>query len=61
MDRQINKASTDIQHVRVINNAESNILVQSEDLLRWKEYEKLMSGENEMEWDSGGTRQWKIS
>ena len=46
--RQRDRASKDVQHVRVIKNENGNVMVNSEAVLkRWKEYfEKLMNEEN---------------
>ena len=46
--RQRDRAGKDVQHVRVINNENGNVMVNSEAVLkRWKEYfEKLMNEEN---------------
>ena len=46
--RQRDKAGKDVQHVRVINNENDNVMVNSETVLkRWKEYfEKLINKEN---------------
>ena len=46
--RQRNRAGKDVQHVRVIKDKNSNVIVNSEAVLkRWKEYfEKLMNEEN---------------
>ena len=46
--RQRDRAGKDVQHVRVIKNKNSNIMVNSEAVLkRWKEYfEKLINEEN---------------
>ena len=49
--RQRNRAGKDVQHVRVIKDENSNVMVNSEAVLkRWKEYfEKLMNEENNRE------------
>ena len=46
--RQRNRVGKDIQHVRVVKDENSNVMVNSEAVLkRWKEYfEKLMNGKN---------------
>ena len=46
--RQRDRAGKDVQHVRVINDENGNVMVNSEAVLkRWKEYfEKLMNVEN---------------
>ena len=46
--RQRDRAGKDVQHMRVINDENGNVMVNSEAVLkRWKEYfEKLMSEEN---------------
>ena len=46
--RQRDRAGKDVQHVRVIKNENSNMMVNSEAVLkRWKEYfEKLMNKKN---------------
>ena len=46
--RQTDRAGKDVQHVRVIKDESSNVMVNSEAVLnRWKEYfEKLMNEEN---------------
>ena len=44
------KAGKDVQHVRVIKDENSNVMVNSETLKRWKEYfEKLMNKKNNRE------------
>ena len=47
--RQRNRAGKDVQHVRVIEDENGNVMVNSEAVLkRWKEYfEKLMNDEND--------------
>ena len=47
--RQRDKAGKDVQHVRVIKNKNSNVMVNSEAVLkRWKEYfTKLINEEND--------------
>ena len=49
--RQRDRAGKDVQHVRVINDENGNVMVNSEAVLkRWKEYfEKLMNEENNRE------------
>ena len=49
--RQRDRAGKDVQHVRVIKDENSNVMVNSEAVLkRWKEYfEKLMNEENNRE------------
>ena len=49
--RQRNRAGKDVQHVRVINDENGNVMVNLEAVLkRWKEYfEKLMNKENNRE------------
>ena len=49
--RQRNRAGKDVQHVRVIKDKNSNVMVNLEAVLkRWKEYfEKLMNEENNRE------------
>ena len=46
--RQRDRAEKDVQHVRVINDENGNVMVNSEAVLKkWKEYfEKLMNEEN---------------
>ena len=45
--RQRNRAGKDVQHVRVIKDENSNVMINSEAVLkRWKEIEKLMNEEN---------------
>ena len=46
--RQRNRAGKDVQHVRVIKDKNSNVMINSEVVLkRWKKYfEKLMNEEN---------------
>ena len=46
--KQKDRAGKDVQHVRVIKDENSNVMVNSEAVLkRWKEYfEKLMNEEN---------------
>ena len=49
--RQRDRAGKDVQHVRVIKDADGNVLTSEESVLRrWKEYfEELMNRENERE------------
>ena len=49
--RQRDRAGKDVQHVRVIKDADGNVLTNEESVLRrWKEYfEELMNRENERE------------
>ena len=49
--RQRDRARKDVQHVRVLKDENSNVMVNSEAMLkRWKEYfEKLMNKENDRE------------
>ena len=49
--RQRGRAGKDVQHVRILKNENSNVIVSSEAVLkRWKEYfEKLINLENERE------------
>ena len=45
--RQRNRAGKDVQHVRVIKDENSNVMINSEAVLkRWKEIEKLINEEN---------------
>ena len=50
-DWQRDRAGKDVQHVRVIKNENSNVLISSEAVLnRWKEYfKKMMNEENNRE------------